>query len=45
MESPRATSGSRRGRRRARPRRRVLLATSLAVVAVLGATAAGCGAV
>ncbi|MEU0964467.1 serine hydrolase [Streptomyces sp. NPDC005917] len=41
MESPRATSGSRRGRRRARPRRRALLYISLAAVAVVGATAAG----
>ncbi|MEU2421661.1 serine hydrolase [Streptomyces sp. NPDC007851] len=41
MESPRATSGSRRGRRRARPRRRAVLYVSLAAVAVLGATAAG----
>ncbi|WP_046726702.1 serine hydrolase [Streptomyces humi] len=41
MESPRATSGSRRGRRRARPRRRAVLYVSLATVAVVGATAAG----
>ncbi|MFF4117777.1 serine hydrolase [Streptomyces sp. NPDC001714] len=41
MESPRATSGSRRARRRARPRRRAVLYVSLATVAVLGATAAG----
>ncbi|MER7835806.1 serine hydrolase [Streptomyces sp. NPDC096040] len=41
MESPRATSGSRRARRRARPRRRALLYISLATVAVVGATAAG----
>ncbi|MFE5034061.1 serine hydrolase [Streptomyces sp. NPDC056683] len=41
MESPRATSGSRRARRRARPRRRGLLYVSLATVAVVGATAAG----
>ncbi|MFK0152830.1 serine hydrolase [Streptomyces sp. NPDC090493] len=41
MESPRATSGSRRARRRARPRRRGLLYVSLAAVAVVGATAAG----
>ncbi|MFF7475603.1 serine hydrolase [Streptomyces sp. NPDC008092] len=41
MESPRATSGSRRARRRARPRRRALLYVSLATVAVVGATAAG----
>ncbi|MFG2957002.1 serine hydrolase [Streptomyces sp. NPDC048291] len=41
MESPRATSGSRRARRRARPRRRALLYVSLATVAVVGVTAAG----
>ncbi|MEV7389843.1 serine hydrolase [Streptomyces sp. NPDC091215] len=42
MESPRATSEARRGRRRARPpRRRALLYTSLALVAVVGVTAAG----
>ncbi|WP_089103124.1 serine hydrolase [Streptomyces hyaluromycini] len=41
MESPRATSGSRRARRRGRPRRRALLYVSLATVAVVGATAAG----
>ncbi|MFD3584396.1 serine hydrolase [Streptomyces sp. NPDC058683] len=41
MESPRATPGSRRTRRRARPRRRALLYISLAAVAVLGVTAAG----
>ncbi|MFG3021080.1 serine hydrolase [Streptomyces sp. NPDC048254] len=41
MESPRATPGSRRARRRARPRRRALLYVSLATVAVLGVTAAG----
>ncbi|MEV6761951.1 serine hydrolase [Streptomyces sp. NPDC051105] len=41
MESPRATPGSRRARRRARPRRRALLYISLATVAVLGVTAAG----
>ncbi|MFF5145789.1 serine hydrolase [Streptomyces sp. NPDC013157] len=41
MESPRATSGSRRAGRRARPRRRALLSVSLATVAVVGATAAG----
>ncbi|MGW2959695.1 serine hydrolase [Streptomyces sp. NPDC001220] len=41
MESPRATPGSRRARRRARPRRRALLSVSLATVAVLGVTAAG----
>ncbi|MGY5050814.1 serine hydrolase [Streptomyces sp. 900105755] len=41
MESPRATSGSRRARRRARPPRRGLLHVSLATVAVVGATAAG----
>ncbi|MFJ9707592.1 serine hydrolase [Streptomyces sp. NPDC101234] len=42
MESPRATPEARRGRRRARPpRRRALLYTSLALVAVVGVTAAG----
>ncbi|MGW7242265.1 serine hydrolase [Streptomyces sp. NPDC054804] len=41
MESPRATPGSRRARRRARPRRRALLSVSLATVAVLAVTAAG----
>ncbi|MEU9386230.1 serine hydrolase [Streptomyces sp. NPDC048279] len=41
MESPRATPGSRRGGRRARPRRRALLYVGLATVAVVGATAAG----
>ncbi|WP_406433831.1 class A beta-lactamase-related serine hydrolase [Streptomyces sp. NBC_00631] len=41
MESSRATSGSRRARRRDRPRRRALLYVSLATVAVVGATAAG----
>ncbi|MFE3165177.1 serine hydrolase [Streptomyces sp. NPDC059224] len=41
MESPRATPGSRRGGRRARPRRRALLCVGLATVAVVGATAAG----
>ncbi|MEU9406614.1 serine hydrolase [Streptomyces sp. NPDC048281] len=41
MESPRATPGSRRARRRARPRRRALLYVSLASVAVVGVTAAG----
>src|SRR5262245_18376349 len=42
MESPRATSATRRGRRRAdRPRRRVRLYTSLPLVAAVGATAAG----
>ncbi|MER5516445.1 serine hydrolase [Streptomyces sp. NPDC002763] len=41
MESPRATPGSRRAGRRARPRRRALLYVSLATVAVLGVTAAG----
>ncbi|MFD4503169.1 serine hydrolase [Streptomyces sp. NPDC058457] len=41
MESPRATSGSRRARRRGRPRRRAVLYVSLATVAVVGATAAG----
>ncbi|MGW7549566.1 serine hydrolase [Streptomyces sp. NPDC054770] len=40
MDSPRATSGSRRARR-ARPRRRALLYVSLATVAVVGVTAAG----
>ena len=39
MESPRATSGSRRAR--PRPRRRALLYVSLATVAVVGVTAAG----
>ncbi|WP_189264761.1 serine hydrolase [Streptomyces fuscichromogenes] len=41
MESPRATSGSRRARRRGRPRRRALLYVCLAAVAVVGVTAAG----
>ncbi|MBW8797679.1 MAG: serine hydrolase [Streptomyces sp.] len=41
MDSPRATPGSRRARRRSRPRRRALLYVSLATVAVVGATAAG----
>ncbi|MEW1772439.1 serine hydrolase [Streptomyces sp. NPDC086777] len=41
MESPRATPGSRRARRRGRPRHRVLLYVCLATVAVVGATAAG----
>ncbi|MFF4313596.1 serine hydrolase [Streptomyces sp. NPDC001507] len=41
MESSRATSGSRRARRRARPRRRGLLYVTLATVAVVGVTAAG----
>ncbi|WP_181808634.1 serine hydrolase [Streptomyces shenzhenensis] len=41
MESSRATSGSRRARRRTPPRRRGLLSVCLTTVAVIGATAAG----
>ncbi|MEU9975521.1 serine hydrolase [Streptomyces sp. NPDC051014] len=41
MESSRATPGSRRGGRRARPRRRFLLRVCLATTAVVGATAVG----